>query len=1525
MGRNSDSKLAAERGTARDMRLKNVLASLLAVTLSLTAPLTSLAAGDLDDSAQGNNQAGTITGAGGDFSANILNDYTSGKIGFRLTLVDRKDPTKILSVDDNGNPKVVDFLYVTAPTFVTQVSGGYYSALLPEYTYLSPKTYSNLVTQSSGEISYERVYYDELQAKFTEKPIVPWLKHNGSSYISTGNEFVNWCTTNNLGQPATGDNGTLFCIGNGSLVMSVLREDGIPDNMKADATKQSSKGKRSYVSSTKSSDTIQSELDRLVSDVQKSATSTNYNNYILELGVLNNQMLSSSVSEFLAGKLQEEEVNAKLNYTSNKIAEAAEALSQVSGQSSLAIKTSLVERANENLVGGVYDDPVIATAVAGWYNSMLGAQNTVSAAEGNYFTFAQSSHMMQLLSWNTDGKYKLQTESMRTGEAKDITEATEDWILLVEPIIWLTIFPNGHTNYVVHTKMYGTITNFVQAFMSDPALAGYRDSKFFNWKAVNQPVWWALSVPTTAENNGYAFVWDTDEEIAQGANSAASTLAFRAPTKVGSYRSFSDLYKSMQEVSGNITQNGVTRSYARTVEGWGVNFYSKDQLVNDIQQTLNLSDDSSSSNSSKPNPVKVVKWYVVNNQDETGKVTSQTVTAIKTGTLDRNKEIGIVNEPGPTADAYFQVEAWATGKDENAIPNTSDLTETYEDYISKAPGTLGGYTPVIIDLSDKPSEKTVYIKLVVTPSKTTGDSDVTVVKIKEPSDGSTPLVETSTTTNTGTYDSTEDGWVYQQDIQTPDPKKDVTNWNEVPTTGTPGTNPMIPINQDTQTIYIRYKQADAEPVPAGAITLHQNEISYAYELRDLSESKELAGIQQYFKSEYDYGRKYCSGGHSCSNDDCNSNHKCASRASVITDSGYTLSVTSSNTSPNFILDYAQSGAWSVSGTLSIRGGNTSVLRPNASFILFRDRTKDLITLYPGKNNSTKSLLAQMGITSEAYEPQTRRVATTGSGKFLNTFRTNFSEGPGFDNTLSWSWNGSRGCYESGSWNGNYNSGRNLANLNSTYSKENNVETRYELGQVNTANEKPSDSIDQTFTNVFANNQNSEVAQDGKIEFYPYIRMVLNDKSNGNESVYVTSTNLSSLPAFTKIEAGVWKNGEVDSDSSNGKNPEPNVELTSTQWSTHQSSLTFMKDNGVNDKNSVLPGGAIFDIEMNPPKSSEIKWTGPSDDKPTTSTKLGYRIWTTCIDDSLTGALAGSSTAPSLSDARGQVDAFDQSIKDAVAQYGLVQAVAMGITDYDGYLKKFIGDSAWQYAYNGAEWFNITLSTDSKYYLKLVEPNSNSSGNLNTSVSNFGIHDATRQEIVYTIKSDTEGNVFVYKGSSLLAQINKTQGVETLLANAEVKRVDDATKAVTNFVKALDRNLGSDRNSNRWYNEAFDGITVLYTYLSYDIGLGDGSTGVISGEAKSVGTRTAVQDTYLSGVLENKSDLYNFTDDTENKVRSTMMLTGQISNGQIHEPSGDLGSLTTKNGTTMQITLSNMETFAYTKMYYIPNANVTDLN
>ena len=244
--------------------------------------------------------------------------------------------------------------------------------------------------------------------------------------------------------------------------------------------------------------------------------------------------------------------------------------------------------------------------------------------------------------------------------------------------------------------------------------------------------------------------------------------------------------------------------------------------------------------------------------------------------------------------------------------------------------------------------------------------------------------------------------------------------------------------------------------------------------------------------------------------------------------------------------------------------------------------------------------------------------------------------------------------------------------------------------------------DQTFTNVFANNTDVTVAQDGKLDFYPYIKMKLNDKSNNASDVYVTSTNLSSMPAYIKIEAGLWKGNSVDSDSANGNNPTPNVNLTSTQWSTHKSSLEFISDNDIDDKNVVLPGGAIFDVDM---KRTSAPWTGEPGDTPTTSTKLGYRIWQTCVPDELASALAPGSTAPTVSEAKNQVTAFDESVKNSVANYGLVQAVAKGITPYNGYLKNFVGDSAYQYAYNGASWMNITLSEDTKYYLKLVAPNS----------------------------------------------------------------------------------------------------------------------------------------------------------------------------------------------------------------------------
>ncbi len=111
----------------------------------------------------------------------------------------------------------------------------------------------------------------------------------------------------------------------------------------------------------------------------------------------------------------------------------------------------------------------------------------------------------------------------------------------------------------------------------------------------------------------------------------------------------------------------------------------------------------------------------------------------------------------------------------------------------------------------EPTEKVVYEKLVIipiTPPPTI--QDITVIKVKEPADGSTPIIEKGTT-SPGIYPAGETGWEYKQDIQTPDPEKPVSRWSDVPTNGTPGTDPNITVADTTKTIYIRYTENPPTP------------------------------------------------------------------------------------------------------------------------------------------------------------------------------------------------------------------------------------------------------------------------------------------------------------------------------------------------------------------------------------------------------------------------------------------------------------------------------------------------------------------------------------------------------------------------------------------------------------------------------------------------------------------------------------------------------------------------------------------
>lgn len=126
----------------------------------------------------------------------------------------------------------------------------------------------------------------------------------------------------------------------------------------------------------------------------------------------------------------------------------------------------------------------------------------------------------------------------------------------------------------------------------------------------------------------------------------------------------------------------------------------------------------------------------------------------------------------------YNVENWAPGKNASAVPNASDLKSTYEDFASKAPGKFGGKGPAMIDLSNKPEEKIIYIKLVLRDIIDNTPKQVTIIKVKEPSTGGNVYIEKSTA-DPGNYDASETDWDYKEDIQTPNDPQDVHKWSEV--------------------------------------------------------------------------------------------------------------------------------------------------------------------------------------------------------------------------------------------------------------------------------------------------------------------------------------------------------------------------------------------------------------------------------------------------------------------------------------------------------------------------------------------------------------------------------------------------------------------------------------------------------------------------------------------------------------------------------------------------------------------------
>lgn len=310
------------------------------------------------------------------------------------------------------------------------------------------------------------------------------------------------------------------------------------------------------------------------------------------------------------------------------------------------------------------------------------------------------------------------------------------------------------------------------------------------------------------------------------------------------------------------------------------------------------------------------------------------------------------------------------------------------------------------------------------------------------------------------------------------------------------------------------------------------------------------------------------------------------------------------------------------------------------------------------------------------------------------------------------------------------------------------------------------------------------AEAGSITFYPYIKMRYDKYTSSYENVKSqTAYVLGKYTRTLNLRNGVTVRFESEDDGNT-------LEAQSNQWSTHTSlikninSLFGTTDNAY----KVIPGGATLNIKnRDDAKSKDVKVITyqcilEGDGK----TQVDY-----------TGSVSGDFTEATA-------DANHKSTVNSVVE-SLKQLRLELFGNKSAKKEPFSGENITKSKkFNGK-----SISSDSKYnwddfndlYINVAEGN-------------------TSKE-KYVFSADAEGNIRM-NGEVI---VTKGQGAESI-NNRTAKTINDKTQVVTQLVKALERNTGSDNSTTwssadgKWYNEAFDGVTVLVSTTTINTGLWD---------------------------------------------------------------------------------------------------------
>ncbi|MBR4981975.1 MAG: hypothetical protein IKY94_05395 [Lachnospiraceae bacterium] len=376
-------------------------------------------------------------------------------------------------------------------------------------------------------------------------------------------------------------------------------------------------------------------------------------------------------------------------------------------------------------------------------------------------------------------------------------------------------------------------------------------------------------------------------------------------------------------------------------------------------------------------------------------------------------------------------------------------------------------------------------------------------------------------------------------------------------------------------------------------------------------------------------------------------------------------------------------------------------------------------------------------------------------------------------------------------------------------------------------------------------------------YHAYIKMRYDTLNTKDNEILVLSEYLRSMSLndYAEIE---WE-----------KTGNENMELMSSQWSTHATAIQAV------GKNSLLPGGSQMMLGI----------------KDNNKQKVIARTYQ-CI-------LEG--------DGRNQVEKTWKSVNGFTAETAnkyhksYVNSIITGLENLSveqWQNKNFEADPFKGIkVYNEADISRLkntvdgTASTESKYYFK------NDRGTLDSGC--LDVKEGNTNTVKYTFSSDTSGNILM-NGQVILT---KNQGVESLTGTALA--INSRTLVVTKLVDSIERNKGNDPQASwsngdgRWYNESFDGITVLV------------STTVLETAYNSPRERVALLDPKLTVKSNGTSDLFSDYMVGQFKMKDYSAAYGM---------QNVLGQF--KNNSVL---MKDMDYLYYTKKFYVSNVTTQDLH